>query len=162
WRSSALARMTSTPPGKRARRRSRSAPRSGFELVARDQLLDLVRSLLTLVEVVVRVIGDLLLLIVVERAARILLQDLVPDRLRLIGLLRAHLPGVEREHVLLDVELRDHPAREPPEVAALVARRGVLAVLLGDLGEVLAVVERLLDVRHLLQLIGERLEVAAR
>src|SRR5581483_10241210 len=161
WRSSPLAGTTSTPPGKRARRRSRAAASSGVELVAGDQLVDLARLLLMLIPVVVRVVRDLLLLVVVERAAFVLLEDLVPDGLRGVALLRAHLAGREREDVVLDVEARDHAVREPAEVAALVLRGGVLAVLLHDLGEVPAVVDRLLDVVDLLQLIGERLEVAA-
>src|SRR5919204_1498920 len=115
-RSSADARMTSTPPGKRARSFSSALLSSDVELVARDQLLDVVRLLQMLIPIVVRLIGDLLLLIVVERAARILLEHLVPDGLRLIGLLRAHLADVEREHILLDVDLRDHAARVPAEV----------------------------------------------
>src|SRR5512141_145842 len=121
-RSRALASTTSTPAGKRARTCSRAAISSGVELVAGDQLLDLMRLLLVLVPVVVGVVRDLLLLIVVERSARVLLEDLVPDRLRRIALLRAHLAGGQREHVVLDVEPRDHAPREPPEIAALVER----------------------------------------
>src|SRR5437773_5573923 len=161
WRSSAGARTTSTPPGQRARTAASAAARSGVELVTRDQLLDLVGGLLTLVPVAVRLIVDLLLLIVGGRAAGILLDDLVPDGLRRVGLLAAHLADAEREDVLLDGEARDHPAREPPEVAALLGGRAVLAVLRHDVLELLALVKRLLDVGHLLQLIGEGLEVAA-
>src|SRR5919198_5780775 len=96
-RSSADARMTSTPPGNRARSFSSAVLSSDVELVTWDQLLDVVRLLPVLVRVVVRLIGDLLLLIVVERAARILAEHLVPDGLRLIRFLRAHLADVERE-----------------------------------------------------------------
>src|SRR2546428_4750258 len=161
WRSSADARTTSTPAGQRARTTSSASVRSGVELVSGDQLLDLMRRLLRLKPIRVRLIADLLLLIVVERAARILLEDLVPNGLRGVGLLAAHLAGREREDVLLDLQTRDHPAREPSEVAILVRRRAVLAVLLHDRAEVGPIVERLLDVGDLLQLIGERLEIAA-
>src|SRR6266850_7023729 len=154
WRSSAEARTTSTPPGQRARTASSAAARSAVELVTRDQLLDDVRGLLLLVEVRVRLIGDLLLLSIVERAAGVLLDDLVPDGLRRIGLLAAHLAGLEREDVLLDRESRDHPAREPSEIATLVRCRAVLAVLRHDVLELLALVQGLLDVGDLLQLIG--------
>src|SRR5712692_10258887 len=80
-RSSAEARMTSTPPGQRARRCLSAATRSGVELVTRDQLVELVDRLLLLIEIPIGLSGDLLLLIVVQRAARILLEDLVPDGL---------------------------------------------------------------------------------
>src|SRR5687768_18599220 len=112
--------------------RPSAAARSGVELVAGDQLLDRVRRLLLLVPVRVGVVGDLLLLVVVEVAARALLEDLVPDGLRRVALLRADLALCEREDVLLDLEPRDHALREPSEVAALLVRLGVLAVLLRD------------------------------
>src|SRR5436309_6222115 len=148
-RSSALAGTMSTPSGNRARSVSRISARLGVELVARDQLLDRVRLLQTLEPVGVRVVADLLLLIVVERATRILLEHLVPDRLRRVALLCADLADVETEYILLDVEARDHALREPTQVAALVLRRAVLAVLLHDLREVGAGVDRLLDVGDL-------------
>src|SRR6266850_5335505 len=160
-RSSAEARMTSTPPGQRARSCLSAATRSGVELVTRDQLVELVDGLLLLVKIAIRLRGDLLLLVVVERAAGILLEDLVPDGLRRVRLLAAHLPRVEREDVLLDGQARDHSVREPSKVAALIGGVAVLAVLLDDGREVLAIVDRLLDVGELLQLIAERLEVAA-
>src|SRR5438270_8916321 len=125
----------STPPGNRSRRRSSASARSGVELVARDQLLDRVRALLTLIPIGVRVVADLLLLIVVERPRRVLLEHLVPDGLRRVALLRAHLADIELVDVVLDVETGDHAVGEPAEVAALVGGRGVLAVLLGDIGE---------------------------
>src|SRR5262245_44705587 len=103
WRSSADARTTSTPPGQRARIVARAAVSSGVELVTRDQLEDLVRGLRLLVPIRVGLVADLLLLIVVERAARILLEDLVPDRLRRVRLLAADLALLQREDVLLDL-----------------------------------------------------------
>src|SRR5689334_7020493 len=97
WRSSALAGTTSTPPGQRSRSRPSAAARSGVELVTRDQLLDRVRSLSPLIPVLVCAVRDLRLLIVVDGAARALLDDLVPDGLRRVALLRAHLVHVEAE-----------------------------------------------------------------
>src|SRR5512144_472083 len=70
------------------------------QLMTGHQLLDLVDLLHLLVPVVVRVVLDLLLLRIVERAARILLDHFVPDGLRRVALLRAHLPDAEREHVV--------------------------------------------------------------
>ena len=68
WRSSALAGMTSTPPGNRARSASIALGRSAVELVPGHQLLNAVRLLLLLEPVRVRAVLDLRLLIVLERA----------------------------------------------------------------------------------------------
>src|SRR4051812_30197773 len=97
----------STPAGQRSRRRRSAAARSGVELVAGDQLLDRVRLLLVLIPVAVGVVGDLLLLIIIEIAARALLDDLVPDGLRRVALLRADLALRKPEHIVLDIETRD-------------------------------------------------------
>src|SRR5439155_3047149 len=57
--------------------------------------------------------------------------------------------------------LRADAWREPSKVVALLLRRAVLGVLLRDLAEVRALVQRARDIGHLLQLIGERLKVPA-
>src|SRR6266545_889627 len=155
WRSSALAGMTSTPPGKRARSCSSAPGRSAVELVPGHQLLDAVRLLLLLEPVRVGVVLDLGLLFVVERAPRILPEDLVPDRVGAIAVLDGAEPDVEDE-------LREHPARVPSELAAHVLGGGVLREEPRDLRELRSPVELLLDVRDLLQLFAVCLEVGAR
>src|SRR6266516_8062241 len=107
--------MTSTPPGKRARSLSSAPGRSAVELVPGHQLLYTVRLLLLLEPIRVRVVGDLLLLIVVERAAGILLEDLVPDGVGAIAVLDRTQADVEREHLVLEIDLRQHAARVPAE-----------------------------------------------
>src|SRR6266545_712223 len=162
WRSSALAGMTSTPPGKRARSCSSAPGRSAVELVPGHQLLDAVRLLLLLEPVRVGVVLDLGLLFVVERARRILLEDLVPDRVGAIAVLDRAEPDVEDEDLVLEVDLREHPARVPPELAAHVLGGGVLRDEPRDLRELRSPFELLLDVRDLLQLFAVCLEVGAR
>src|SRR5437867_1847038 len=152
--------MTSTPPGKRARSFSSAPGRSAVELVPWHQLLDAVLLLLLLEPIGVGVVRDPLLLIVVERARRILLKDLVPDRVRPIAVLDRPESDIQREDRGLEVDPRQHAVRVPAELAALVLRRAVLRELLRDGREVRSRIERLLDVRDLLQLIGVRLEVA--
>src|SRR6266542_3394708 len=125
-RSSALAGMTSTPPGKRARSCSSAPGRSAVELVPGHQLLDAVRLLLLLEPVRVGVVLDLGLLFVVERAPRILPEDLVPDRVGAIAVLDGAEPDVEDEDLVLEVDLREHPARVPSELAAHVLGGGIL------------------------------------
>src|SRR5438046_4065488 len=99
------------------------------------QLLYAVRLLLLLEPIGVGVVGDLLLLIVVERTAWILLEDLVPDRVGAIAVLHGAEADVQREHLGLEVDLREHAVRVPAELAALVFGRAVLRELLRDLGE---------------------------
>src|SRR6266508_1235375 len=161
-RASVLAGTTSTPPGKRARSCSRAPGRSAVELVSGHQLLDAVRLLLLVEPVRVRVVRDLLLLVVVERARGILLEDLVPDRVAPVAVLDRTQADVKHEDLVLDVDLCQHAARVPAELATLLLCRAVLGELLRDLGEVRSLVELLLDVRHLLQLIGVGLEVGTR
>src|SRR5687768_4371231 len=87
WRSSALAGMTSTPPGNRARIASRARGRSGIELVPGRQLPDAVCVLLLLEPVRVRAVLDRRLLGVLESAGWILLEDLVPDGVGVVAVL---------------------------------------------------------------------------
>src|SRR6266542_5538441 len=161
WRSSALAGMTSTPPGKRTRSCSSAPGRSAVELVPGHQLLDAVRLFLLLEPVRVGVVLDLGLLVVVERARRILLEDLVPDGIGAIAVLDRAQPYVEGEDLVLEVDLREHAACVPAELAALLLGRAVLREEPCDLREVGSLVELLLDVRDLLQLVRVGLEVAA-
>src|SRR5258705_11377517 len=158
WRSSALAGMTSTPPGNRARSRSSASGRSAVELVSGHQLLDAVRLLLLLEPVRVRVVFDLRLLLVGELARRILLEDLVPDGRRLVAVLGRAQADVEDEDLALEAGVGEHAARVPAELAAVVLRRAVFRELLCDLGELGARIERFLDVGDLLELIGVGLE----
>src|SRR5688500_19719655 len=88
WRSSLLAGMTSTPPGNRARSFSSAPGRSGVELVPGHQLLDAVCLLLLLEPVRVRAVLDLRLLVVVEGAGGVLLEDLVRDGVGAVAVLR--------------------------------------------------------------------------
>src|SRR5437762_5114106 len=154
--SSALAGITSTPPGQRSRR----APSALLELEAGDEAEDVVRLLLLAQPVLVRAVLDLRLLIVFEVARRGFLDDLVPDRRGEPVVLLAARAGIEVEELVLGSEVGEHAPREPSDVAALVLRGAVLAVLLRHLGEVGAAVERLVDVGDLLQLRGERLKVS--
>src|SRR5712691_11008327 len=161
WRSSALAGMTSTPPGNRSRSRCSASERSAVELVSGHQLLDAVRQLLLLEPVRVRVVLDLGFLLIGERARRILLEDLVPDRVGLIAVLTRALTHVQGEDLVLEIDLREHAVRVPTKIATRVLRRAVLRELLRDLREVRPLVELCLDVLELLQLIRVRLEVSA-
>src|SRR5687768_13668139 len=162
WRSSALAGMTSTPPGNRARSASSAPGRSGVELVPGHQLLDAVCFLLLLEPVRVGAVLDLRLLLVLERARGILLEDLVPDGVGVVAVLRCPIAHVEGEDLVLEIDLREHPARIPTQLAALLRRGAVLRELLRDLREVRALVELGVDVPKLLQLIRVLLEVTAR
>src|SRR5438552_2448382 len=130
--SSALAGITSTPPGQRSRR----APSALLELEAGDEAEDVVRLLLLAQPVLVRAVLDLRLLIVFEVSRRGLLDDLVPDRRGEPVVLLAARAGIEVEELVLGSEVGEHAAREPSDVAALVLRGAVLAVLLRHLGEV--------------------------
>src|SRR5687767_1880038 len=104
WRSSALAGMTSTPPGKRARTCSSAPVRSAVELVPGDQPLDAVCLLLLVDPVRVRAVADLRLLLLVERTRRVLLEHLVPGREGAVAVLpRAHA-HVEREYLVLEID----------------------------------------------------------
>src|SRR5207302_963987 len=159
-RSSALAGTTSTPEGHRARTAA-SVAAPLLELETGDEAEDVVRLLLLVQPVLVRVVLDLRLLIVVERARVRLLDDLVPGRVVEAVVLLADLPRVEGEDLVLGREVGQHAARDPAEVAALVLRGRILGVLLGDVAEVGPALQRGRDVVHLLELGAERLEVAA-
>src|SRR2546426_2056209 len=157
WRSRRLAGTTSTPPGQR----SRSAARWLVELEARDEAEDVVRLLLLVQPVLVRVVLDRLLLRVIEVSGVRFLGRLDPCRgVECIVLLAART-GIEIEELVLRREIGEHAARDPAHVSTLVLRGAVLGVLLRDLAEVGAAVERGADVGDLLELGGERLEVAA-
>src|SRR5687768_17740996 len=107
WRSSLLAGMTSTPPGNRARRFSSAPGRSGVELVPGHQLLNAVCLLPLLEPVRVRAVLDLRLLVVVERAGGILLEDLVPGRVGAVAVLGRSIAHVETEDLVLEIDLRE-------------------------------------------------------
>src|SRR5258705_5557616 len=143
WRSSALAGMTSTPPGNRARSRSSASGRSAVELVSGHQLLDAVRFLLLLEPVRVRVVLDLRLLGILERARRIFLEDLVPDGHRLIAVLARAQAGVQDQDLVLAADVGQHAPRVPTELAAAGLGRSVLRALLRYVGGLGARVARL-------------------
>src|SRR6266850_133295 len=147
--------MTSTPPGNRASSCSSARGRSAVELVCGHLLL-------LLEPVRVSVVLDLRLLRVVESARGILLEDLVPGSDAAIAVLARAQANVQREDLVLEVGLGQHAVRVPAKLAAVLLRRAVLGELLRDLGEIRSRVERLLDVRDLLELIGVGLEVAPR
>src|SRR5688572_10975033 len=102
WRSTALAGMTSTPPGNRARSASRARGRSGrIEFVPGRQLPDAVCLLLLLEPVRVRAVLDRRLLGVLYSAGWILLEDLVPDGVRAVAVLCGPRADVEGEDLVL-------------------------------------------------------------
>src|SRR5438309_639577 len=158
-RSRRLAGTTSMPAGQRFRTAASAAVL--LELEARDEAEDVVSLLLLVEPVLVSVVRHGLLLIGLEIARVGLLDDLVPGRRREPAVLAGHLSGHQVEELVLRGDVGDRPAREPAQVATLVLGRGVLGVLLRDLSEVGAGVERLADVGDFLQLIAECLEVAS-
>src|SRR3981081_1265001 len=98
-RSSADAGTMSTPPGQRPRTaRNRSL---GLELIARHELLDVVRAALPVEPVRVGAVMDLRLLNVRERPRGVLLGDLVELRLARVRELAAHRAHREREQLAL-------------------------------------------------------------
>src|ERR1700704_6146774 len=98
-RPSADAGTTSTPPGQRSRiARSRSL---GLELIARDELADVVDPAVRVEPVRVRAVMDLRLLRVRELLCGILLDDLVELHLPGRRELAAHRSGSEGEELRL-------------------------------------------------------------
>src|SRR6266571_5123503 len=153
WTSSADAGTTSTPPGHTARTARRTS--LGLELIARHELADVVRAAILVEPVRVGAVVDLLRLVVGEGARRILLDDLVELGLAGRRELPAHRPRREREELGLLGHAVELAAREPAGVPTVRGLGGVLAVLLGHIGEVGALVELGLRGRDLLQGIGE-------
>ena len=98
---------------------------------------------------------DLLGLNVRERAGRVLLDDLVELGGARVRELPAHGARCEGEELVLLGHSVDLAAREPAGVAPLRGLGRVLAVLLGDLGEVGAAVDRGLRRADLLEGVGE-------